>query len=76
MSRLIRASAIGAFAFCERAWGYAAQGEPSERVPEIEAGEHHHVRRLRRATWSVPLRRAGFACLILAVAALAIALTA
>jgi hypothetical protein len=75
VTRLVRASEIGAFAFCERAWGYAARGEPSQRQPEREAGERHHTRRLRRAAWSIPLRGLGVACLLLAAAALAIALT-
>jgi hypothetical protein len=74
VSRLVRASEIGTFAFCERAWGYAALGEPSERLPEIEAGKHHHVRRLRRASWSRTVRSIGWTCLILAAAALAVAL--
>jgi hypothetical protein len=75
VTRLIRASEIGGFAFCERAWGYAARGDPSERQPEIEAGQNYHVRRLRRAAWSRLARRIGYVCLILAAAALAIALT-
>jgi hypothetical protein len=76
VNRRVRASEIGAFAYCERAWGYAARGEPSERQPEREAGQYHHARRLQRATWSAPVRRLGFACLILAAAVLAIALSA
>jgi hypothetical protein len=75
VTRLIRASEIGAFAFCERAWGYAARGEPSERQPEIEAGQHYHARRLHHVTWSRMIRRIGIACLIMAAAALAIVLT-
>ena len=75
MTRLVRASEIGAFAFCERAWGYAARGEASERQPEIEAGQHYHARQMRRASWSLAMRRVGFASIILAAAALAIALT-
>jgi hypothetical protein len=75
VTRLVRASEIGAFAFCERAWGYAARGEASERQPEIEAGQHYHARRLRRASWSLTMRRIGHACLVLAAVALAIALT-
>ena len=75
MTRLVRASEIGAFTFCERAWGYAARGEASQRQPEIEAGQFDHARRLRRASRSVKMRRIGLACLTLAAAALAIALT-
>ena len=75
MSRHVRASEIGAFAFCERAWGFAARGEPSERQPDLRAGQRYHERRLQRASASPALRRLGFACMALAVAALGIALT-
>jgi hypothetical protein len=74
MTSLVRASEIGAFAFCERAWGYAAQGKPSERELEIEAGQQLHAHRLQRAAWSQAVRRIGAACLLLAIAALTIAL--
>ncbi len=74
-TRVIRASEIGTFAFCERAWGYAARGELSERQPEMEAGQHYHARQLRRASWLHTVRRVGWACLLLAAAALVIALT-
>jgi hypothetical protein len=76
VTRLIRASEIGAFAFCERAWGYAARGDPSERQQEIEAGQTYHERRLRHVTWSQTFRRIGIACLILAATSLTLALTA
>jgi len=75
VSRHVRASEIGAFAFCERAWGYAARGEPSERQPDLRAGQRYHERRLLRASVSLALRRLGLGCMALAVAALAIALT-
>lgn len=72
MNRRVRASEIGAFAYCARAWGYAERGEPSRRQPERQAGLAHHARRLRRATWSVPLFRLGLGCLLLAVVVLAV----
>ena len=74
MSRTVRASEVGAFTFCERAWGYAARGEPSERQPEIEAGQRYHEWRLTRASVSQAVRTLGFVCLALAVVVLAIAL--
>jgi hypothetical protein len=73
--RKVRASEIGAFAFCERAWGYASRGEPSDRQSEIEAGQQFHERRLHRSTLVPLVRRVGLACLVLAVASLAVALT-
>ncbi len=73
MTRLIRASEIGTFAFCERAWGYSARGEVSEQQPEIEAGRDYHTRLLRIVPVSMAIRRIGFACVALAVGALAMA---
>ena len=72
MNRRVRASEIGAFAYCARAWGYAELGEPSLRQPERDAGQVHHSRRLRRAALSAPLMRLGLACLLLAVVVLAL----
>jgi hypothetical protein len=74
VNRPIRASEIGAFAFCERAWGYAARGEPSERQPERDVGTAYHTRVLRRAAWSGTLYRLGLACLLLAAVVLFLAI--
>jgi hypothetical protein len=72
VNRRVRASEIGAFAYCARAWGYADRGEPSQRQPERDAGQAHHSRRLRRAALSAPLMRLGLACLALALVVLAL----
>lgn len=72
MNRRVRASEIGAFAYCARAWGYAERGEPSRRQPQRDSGQAHHSRRLRRASLSAPLFRLGLACLLLAVVVLAL----
>ena len=76
MNRRVRASEIGAFAFCERAWGYAERGEPSQRQPERDAGLIHHTRLLRRAAWSGALYRLGLACLLMAAVVLLLAVRA
>ncbi len=72
MNRRVRASEIGAFAYCARAWGYAERGEPSQRQPQRDAGQAQHSRHLRRASLSAPLFRLGLACLLLAVVVLAL----
>ena len=72
MNRRVRASEIGAFAYCARAWGYAERGEPSQRQPQRDAGQAHHSRRLRRAALSAPLLRLGLTCLLLAAVVLAL----
>ena len=72
MNRRVRASEIGAFAYCARAWGYAERGEPSQRQPQRDAGQAHHARRLRRAALSAPLLRLGLTCLLMAAVVLAL----
>lgn len=76
MNRRVRASEINAFAFCERAWGYAERGEPSQRQPDRDAGLIHHMHLLRRAAWSGALYRLGLACLLLAAVVLLLAVRA
>jgi hypothetical protein len=41
--RTIKASEIGSFVYCRRAWWYQQQGVATENVPEMAAGtEIHH----------------------------------
>lgn len=50
--RTIRASEIGVYLFCQRAWWYAKTGAPSENIAEIAAGEEIHGAH-RRLVWNV-----------------------
>ncbi|MEW6567344.1 MAG: hypothetical protein AB1449_04085 [Chloroflexota bacterium] len=68
--RIIRASEIGQFAFCQRAWWYAQQGEPSLNMEWMDAGSQVHRQYSRRVGSVGCLRRAGYA-LVLAAAVLA-----
>ena len=40
----IRASEIGAYLYCKRAWWYQKQGAPSQNQQELAGGSAYHVR--------------------------------
>lgn len=40
--RVIRASEIGSFLYCHKAWGFLISGEPSENQAEMTAGSEFH----------------------------------
>lgn len=39
---VLRASEVGLFAYCERAWGYRERGEASRNVASLAGGEARH----------------------------------
>jgi hypothetical protein len=65
--RTIRASEIGSFLYCRRAWGYQLKGVPSENRAEMAEGSELH-RAHGRQVVAVGLQRAvGFVLLLAAV---------
>ena len=40
--RKVRASELGSFNYCQRAWWYQQQGMPSENQAAMDAGSHEH----------------------------------
>lgn len=53
---LVRASELGTFAFCQRAWHYARSGVPLEHLDRTQRGIdwHNHVeKRTRSATFLI-----------------------
>lgn len=65
--RLVRASEIGRFAYCQRAWWYAHQGEIPRDPGRMMAGSEAHRQHGRRAAGMIRARRA--ACVLLFAAA-------
>jgi hypothetical protein len=66
---VIRASEINLFAFCERAWGYARQGEVSRNTERMAEGSQLH-RKHAAAVSAVRVLRILGALLVLAGLAL------
>jgi len=73
--RTLRASEIGAYLFCQRAWWYQKSGQPSQNLAEMAAGSELHFRHGRAALGAGCLRAAAYALVLLALILAAIHLT-
>jgi hypothetical protein len=73
--RTIRASEIGAYLYCRRAWWYQKLGHPSQNQAEMAAGTDLHYRHGRAALRLGCLRYAAYALFLLALVLLALYLT-
>ena len=66
--RVIRASEIGRYVYCARAWWMGSVlGLPSDHQREMAKGETAHLRHGRRVRTSVELNRLAYVVLLLAV---------
>jgi hypothetical protein len=66
MSSLIRASEIGSYLYCRRAWWYRRQGMESENQAEMVAGSELHRRHGRQVLRAGLLRTVGLILFLLA----------
>lgn len=73
--RVIRASEIGAYLYCKRAWWYQLQGLRSENEAELSGGSALHRRHGRLVLSARLARAAGWVILLAALVLTAVALT-
>lgn len=73
--RTIRASEIGTFLFCQRAWWYRKQGLASQNQTELAGGTTFHRRHGQSVLRARLLQMAGWLLLTLAFVMLTIGLT-
>jgi hypothetical protein len=67
--RVIRASEIGEYLFCKRAWWLRTQGMESENRKALEAGTAEHEELARRVALSGCLRTIAFVLFLAALTA-------
>jgi CRISPR/Cas system-associated exonuclease Cas4 (RecB family) len=72
--RTIRASEIGTYLYCKRAWWYHTHGEISENQIELAQGTAFHQSHGRKVVVSGLMRLAAWIILLVAVAIFAIAI--
>jgi hypothetical protein len=65
--RTLRASEIGTYLFCQRAWWYQKSGQISQNLGEMTAGSELHYRHGRAALGVGCLRAAAYSLLLLAL---------
>ena len=73
--RTIRASEIGTYLYCHRAWWYQFQGYEPVNQSELSGGTELHYRHGRKVMVSGCLQFAAYGLLLLALIILAIYLT-
>ena len=73
--RTIRASEIGTFLFCERAWKFSQSGEESQNLEAMAAGTELHFQHGRAALGAGCLRFLAYALLLLALILMAVYFT-
>jgi hypothetical protein len=65
--RTIRASEIGTYLYCQRAWWYMKMGAPSENQAEFVSGSEMHIRHGRAVLGVGCLQALGYGFFLLAL---------
>lgn len=73
--RTIRASEIGTYLFCQRAWWYQKHGQSSENLPDMAAGTRFHNRHSRSVLSLGCLRLLAYTMMLLSLGLAAFYLT-
>jgi hypothetical protein len=73
--RTLRASEIGVYLYCQRAWWYQKKGQPSENLAEMAAGSELHYQHGRAVLGLSCLRVLAYTLLLAALVLLAIYFT-
>ncbi len=73
--RTIRASEIGTYLYCQRAWWYQRQGVQSENQAELAGGTELHERHGRTILMAGCLRVLAYALLLASLVLLTIVIT-
>lgn len=73
--RTIRASEIGTYLYCHRAWWLQDQGFESQNQMELAGGSAYHEQHGRQIFVAGLLRFVGYALLLIALVVLAIVVT-
>ncbi len=72
--RTLRASELGSFLYCQRAWWYQRQGIAGQNQTELASGNAFHAGHARSAKLALVFRRAALFLIILAAALVAVQL--
>ncbi len=70
--KILRASEISSYSFCQRAWWYTLQGIESENQAELAGGSEYHEQHGRTVMTAGCLHILAYGLLFLAVAAITI----